>query len=355
MINFYESSLKRVFEISENVANYITKKFFDYGEDRKEIKEGEKAINDGSKFSIVLEFEKVYFPYILMNKKRYAGLIYNNPEKPNKIDTKGIEAVRRDNCHLLKKIIDECLNRIFYKRDITSAVEYVKEKVTDLYNDRVDLFDLIISKTYTKTNYAVKSAHVELVEKLKKRGVDVKIGDRIPYVIVSGGKNDKIYDKSEDPLYALENNIPIDIEYYIEHQLSNPIHRLFDPIMDNVSSLFKGVHVAGTKKSKVISGPLKGFLVVKDQCVGCGTPGTILCSGCRRDFPKYLYKIYNEYNEKTKLFNMCWRECQRCMKSTMTEVICVNDGCPIFYKRIKVKKQIEELQGKVNKISSIEW
>lgn len=40
---------------------------------------------------IKLEFEKVYCPFLLMNKKRYAGLLYTNPTKFDKIDSKGIE------------------------------------------------------------------------------------------------------------------------------------------------------------------------------------------------------------------------------------------------------------------------
>lgn len=47
---------------------------------------------------IKLEFEKVYCPYLLMNKKKYAGLLYTKPEKHDYIDAKGIETVRRDNC-----------------------------------------------------------------------------------------------------------------------------------------------------------------------------------------------------------------------------------------------------------------
>ena len=30
---------------------------------------------------IKLEFEKIYYPYLLMNKKRYAGLLWTNAEK----------------------------------------------------------------------------------------------------------------------------------------------------------------------------------------------------------------------------------------------------------------------------------
>jgi hypothetical protein len=40
---------------------------------------------------IKLEFEKVYFPYLLMNKKRYAGLYWTNDKKHDRMDTKGIE------------------------------------------------------------------------------------------------------------------------------------------------------------------------------------------------------------------------------------------------------------------------
>lgn len=54
---------------------------------------------------IKLEFEKVYCPYLLMNKKRYAGLYWTNPNNYDKMDCKGIETVRRDNCGLVKEVV----------------------------------------------------------------------------------------------------------------------------------------------------------------------------------------------------------------------------------------------------------
>ena len=44
---------------------------------------------------IKLEFEKVYYPYLLINKKRYAGLYWTRPDKYDKMDTKGIEVRTR--------------------------------------------------------------------------------------------------------------------------------------------------------------------------------------------------------------------------------------------------------------------
>jgi hypothetical protein len=35
----------------------------------------------------------------------------------------------------------------------------------------------------------------------------------------------------QDPIYVLENNIPIDTVYYLENQLSKPLLRIFEPIL----------------------------------------------------------------------------------------------------------------------------
>ena len=78
-------------------------------EDRAEaMRLGEEAAALVSKkfvSPIKLEFEKIYHPYLLMNKKRYAGMYWTNPVKPDKMDAKGIETVRRDNCGLVQEIV----------------------------------------------------------------------------------------------------------------------------------------------------------------------------------------------------------------------------------------------------------
>lgn len=35
----------------------------------------------------------------------------------------------------------------------------------------------------------------------------------------------------QDPIYVLENNIPIDTAHYLEHQLAKPLLRIFEPIL----------------------------------------------------------------------------------------------------------------------------
>jgi DNA polymerase delta subunit 1 len=58
----------------------------------------------------------------------------------------GIETVRRDNCLLVKNLVTECLHKILIDRDVPGAVQYVKNTISDLLMNRVDLSLLVITK-----------------------------------------------------------------------------------------------------------------------------------------------------------------------------------------------------------------
>lgn len=38
--------------------------------------------------------------------------MYTNPQKPDKLDKKGIESVRRDNCLLIRQILETVLTKV---------------------------------------------------------------------------------------------------------------------------------------------------------------------------------------------------------------------------------------------------
>ena len=81
-----------------------------------------------------------------MSKKRYAGLLWNTPEKYEKIDCKGIETVRRDNCALVKDVVNNCLKKILIDRSYEEAINYCKAVISDLLQNKIDLSMLVISK-----------------------------------------------------------------------------------------------------------------------------------------------------------------------------------------------------------------
>ncbi|CAG8834050.1 18578_t:CDS:2, partial [Racocetra persica] len=142
--------------------------------------------------------------------------------------------VRRDNCLLVQNVIETCLRKVLIDRDVSGAVTYAKKTISDLLQNKIDMSQLVITKALSKSDYSAKQPHVELAERMRKRDP----GDRVAYVIIKGTKGAAAYEKSEDPIYVLENNIPIDTSYYLENQLSKPLLRIFEPILgDKAESL----------------------------------------------------------------------------------------------------------------------
>lgn len=231
-----------------------------------------------------MEFEKVYFPYLLINKKRYAGLYWTKPEVYDKLDAKGIETVRRDSCRLVSTVIETSLRKLLIDRDTAGAESYVKGVIADLLQNKIDLSNLVISKALGKSEYAGKQAHAELAERMRKRdaGSAPALGDRVSYVIIKGAKGAAAYEKAEDPIYVLANNVPIDSKYYLENQLSKPLLRIFEPVMgDRAQSLLciyyfsnpsAGDHTRTVSVAAPTTGGLMRFAVKKAQCLSCKVP-----------------------------------------------------------------------------------
>ncbi|XP_023518307.1 DNA polymerase delta catalytic subunit [Cucurbita pepo subsp. pepo] len=300
---------------------------------------------------IKLEFEKVYYPYLLISKKRYAGLFWTNPNKFDKMDTKGIETVRRDNCLLVKNLVNECLHRILIDRDVPGAVQYVKNTISDLLMNRVDLSLLVITKGLTKTgdDYEVKAAHVELAERMRKRDAATapNVGDRVPYVIIKAAKGAKAYEKSEDPIYVLENSIPIDPQYYLENQMSKPLLRIFEPILKNASKeLLHGSHTRSIFISTPSNSGIMKFAKKQLTCIGCkallSKADHTLCAHCKGREAELYCKAVENVSDLEMVFGRLWTQCQECQGSLHQDVLCTSRDCPIFYRRKKAQKDMAE-------------
>ena len=150
------------------------------------------------------------------------------------------QTVRRDNCMLVQTVIDTALRKMLIDKDVDGAQQYTKNIIADLLQNKVDMSQLVITKALSKADYANKQPHTELAEKMRKRdpGSAPALGDRVAYVIVKGAKGDQFFKKSEDPIFVLENNIPLDTQYYLENQLAKPLLRIFEPILgDKANSL----------------------------------------------------------------------------------------------------------------------
>ncbi|KAI8823617.1 DNA polymerase family B-domain-containing protein [Fimicolochytrium jonesii] len=326
MVKFGVDTVADAMKYGREAADYVTSFF-------------EKPIN--------LDFEKVYYPYLLINKKRYAGLYWTKPEKHDKMDTKGIETVRRDSCRLVSSVIETCLKKILVDRDVLAAEEYTKGVISDLLQNKIDLSQLVISKALGKAEYAAKQAHNELAERMRKRdaGSAPALGDRVAYVIIKGTKDAAAYEKAEDPIYVLDNNVPIDTKYYLENQLSKPLMRIFEPILGSKANrLLSGDHTRTISVAAPTIGGLMKFAVKTATCLGCKAVlrkgETAVCAHCKPRVGELYYKHLDAQTEMEVKFARLWTQCQRCQGSLHQDVICTAQDCPIFYMRKKAQKDM---------------
>ncbi|KAK4157215.1 DNA polymerase family B-domain-containing protein [Chaetomidium leptoderma] len=332
MVKFGTNDLAESMKLGEDAAQFVSSKFV------KPIK---------------LEFEKVYFPYLLINKKRYAGLYWTRPDKHDKMDTKGIETVRRDNCMLVQTVIEKVLQMILIDRDVPGAEEYVKNTIADLLQNKIDMSKLVITKALTKEDYSAKQAHVELAQRMKKRdpGSAPGLGDRVAYVMVKGAAGTKNFERSEDPIFVLEHNVPIDTKYYLDNQLAKPLGRIFEPVLGvtRAKSLLAGAHTRAISVAAPTVGGLMKFAKKTQTCMGCKKPLTgkeesqgAVCADDASRVGELYNKTLDKVSELEVRFGRLWTQCQRCQGSMHCEVICSSKDCPIFYMRMKAKKDLED-------------
>ena len=208
-----QEALDYSWELGEQAAEQCTKLF--------------KAPND-------LELEKIYFPYVLYSKKRYAARMYEKGRDGKvsfkKIDVKGLQVVRRDSCPYVRETLKKLLDLILESSDPRPAIDLARDRARELMGGAVPAERLLMSKQLA-SDYKVPMPHVAVRDKIKARapGSEPQQGDRVPFVIVKGPG--RMFEKAEDPVWAREKSIPIDYQYYFTNQFKKPVQDLLDPLV----------------------------------------------------------------------------------------------------------------------------
>ena len=201
-----------------------------------------------------LELEKVYWPYFLYSKKRYAAKLWTQGKdgKMNMdyIDVKGLQLVRRDNTAHVREVCKELLDVVLESSDTEPPKALALQRALELIEGDVPNEKLTLSQGLSDS-YKVKGnsvsinspgivdinqAHVQVVRKMRERqpGSEPQSGDRVPYILVkTEDPKAKAFEKSEDPKYAKDNNVPVDYEYYFMNKFLNPVCDLLEPLFED--------------------------------------------------------------------------------------------------------------------------
>ena len=138
---------------------------------------------------------------------------------------------------------------------------------------------------------------------------------------------------------------------YLEHQLSEPIKRLFEPILpDNVQSLLEGAHTRKISKATPTMGGLMKFAKVTLRCLGCKTAiddgqtacggQTAVCHNCYGKMAAVYMTALSNYAECERVWWLTHVEVQRVSGDFHKDIIGIARDSPLYYKMKKTQKDL---------------
>ncbi|KAI5169311.1 DNA polymerase alpha subunit A [Pancytospora epiphaga] len=256
---------------------------------------------------IEIEIEKVFKKLLLITKKKYAALVFD--EVSDRIEVKGLDTMRRDFCRASTELSRKVLEIILEEVAVESSgmVKSKAERVYDLCENCVvslrkypiEMFVAYssFSKDPSLYNTAALPPHVSLALRLEKmKGVVYKQNDVIPFVIGEGhGQlNERVFHPDEKCI--------VDYNYYVKSQILPPLLRLvslWPEVSSNKLELIFGLSEA--KKNRSLEVPLLKFIT--ECCKTVQTPAR-LCGGCRKEIADsfYVERVVKLLEEQCCLF-----------------------------------------------------
>lgn len=196
---------KEAFALSEALAEELTTQLF--------------------KSPILLEFEKIYFPFILFKKKNYVGMKTEFFGGPCEMEDKGLISVQRSTPVCVAQIYQQVIDALFQTHNPFVLYEMTKAYLEKLLNDEIPFLDFVQSARL-KDDYVnplvIPHARVALAVNQRAGTQVYSNGDRVQYVRycppdLCTFEIDalKVAEKVEDPNYVLSRNYKIDYRSYI--------------------------------------------------------------------------------------------------------------------------------------------
>ena len=185
-----------------------------------------------------LEYEKTFYPFCLLSKKRYVGMLYEFDIEVGKLKSMGLVLKRRDNADIVKDIYGEIINILMKGGTVAAAIKYVRECMDKIIDGKYPIEKLTVTKSL-RSNYKnpKQIAHKVLADRIGERdpGNKPKPGDRIEFVYYKNlNKKCLQGEKIELPKFIINNNLEIDYSHYISNQIMKPLQQLFALVLEQI-------------------------------------------------------------------------------------------------------------------------
>lgn len=252
-------------------------------------------------------YEKVFYPFLIITKKRYGGRKYEEDPDKYKDTFMGIALKRRNYCSFTKYLMKTLFNKIFESvvLDKEEIINFLNDELMRLINIEVPYKELLITNTLRATYKNPDSIpHRRVANAMERNNEIVCSNDRIPYVLCmkkpeyntkGAQKKPKVADIAIHPRHATEGlielyegfenayklpdgRIPYDPQLYIQGQIEKPIYQILYYILDKPDEFFpKYIEICENEKIKMYGEPVipQRKKPVKKKIVGAVLPNII--------------------------------------------------------------------------------
>ena len=181
--------------------------------------------------ALVMEYEKVFNPLLLVTAKRYAGNKYEFDPNKCKLNVNGLQLVKRDSAVLCVETMQGFFDRVFKDGDKEAAAKFVEESIRKLYADETPLDYFRLTKKLSKRvqDYDVVPPHIGAWQRMVQRVGKTEapsIGEMFDYIITRVGKRQKgLGDSMVDFELAKEKQLvtSIDKDHYFKLAIDKPL------------------------------------------------------------------------------------------------------------------------------------
>ena len=214
--------------------------FYMYDPVTDEVKNDQEALEKGIKLGVLcglvinkfmpyphdLEYEKTFWPFCILTKKRYVGNKFEFNPNSYEQNSMGIVLKRRDNAKIVKIVCGGIVRSILRDKSPRKAVEFTKDGLYDILCEKYPMDKFIITKTLRgEYKDRTRIPHAILADRMGERdpGNKPQSNDRIPYAFIPVKKTVKLQgERIEHPDYIINNNLKLDYLYYITNQIMKP-------------------------------------------------------------------------------------------------------------------------------------
>jgi DNA polymerase zeta len=333
-----------------------------------------KMVTNMNPRPVKLKFEKVYFPCVLLAKKRYVGFKYESKDqKEPEFDAKGIETVRRDGTPAEQKIEEKALKILFRSADLSQVKSYFQEQCQKIMTGSVSIQDFCFARevklgTYSDRGPPPPGALISTRRMLEDARAEPQYGERVPYVVITGAPGARLIDRCVAPETLLKSDHKeLDAEYYISKNLIPPLERIFNLVGANVRSWYdempKVQRIRRVNVNQDSLGPSNQLSVSRktlesymksSSCLVCKEKlesEEPICTNCLSNRPTSLLALRMRLTRAEKKSQGLEKVCQSCSAMPLLdEVKCNSKDCPVFYSRTRQKAMLKAEKGSLEPI-----